>query len=135
MFRDPDNALLPNWLEIPIGYNGRASSVVVSGTALRRPNGQTKLPNEARPTFGPCRKLDYELEMGFIVGKPSVLGEPVSTADAPAHMFGMVIPQRLERARHPAVGIRAARAVQQQVVRDVDLAMGGDDGGARAIPP
>nr|WP_315592844.1 fumarylacetoacetase [uncultured Cupriavidus sp.] len=91
MFRDPENALLPNWLEIPIGYNGRASSVVVSGTALHRPNGQIKLPNEARPTFTACRKLDYELEMGFIVGKPSNLGEPVSTADAQAHMFGLVI--------------------------------------------
>ncbi|GMG93530.1 fumarylacetoacetase [Cupriavidus metallidurans] len=91
MFRDPDNALLPNWLEIPIGYNGRASSVVVSGTALHRPNGQIKLPNEARPIFSPCRKLDYELEMAFIVGKPSNLGEPVSTGDAPAHMFGLVI--------------------------------------------
>lgn len=91
MFRDPDNALLPNWLEIPIGYNGRASSVVVSGTPLHRPNGQIKLPNEARPVFGACRKLDFELEMGFIVGKPSALGEPVSTADAPAHMFGMVL--------------------------------------------
>ncbi|NYI00804.1 fumarylacetoacetase [Cupriavidus plantarum] len=91
MFRDPENALLPNWLEIPIGYNGRASSVVVSGTPLHRPNGQIKLPNEARPLFGPCRKLDYELEMGFIVGTPSALGEPVSVADAPAHMFGMVL--------------------------------------------
>lgn len=91
MFRDPDNALLPNWLEIPIGYNGRASSVVVSGTDLRRPNGQIKLPNEARPLFSACRKLDYELEMAFIVGKPSNLGEPVSTAAAPEHMFGMVI--------------------------------------------
>ncbi|ABF11240.1 fumarylacetoacetase [Cupriavidus metallidurans] len=91
MFRDPENALLPNWLEIPIGYNGRASSVVVSGTALHRPNGQIKLPNEARPIFSPCRKLDYELEMAFIVGKPSNLGEPVSTGDAPAHMFGLVI--------------------------------------------
>ncbi|WP_066737354.1 fumarylacetoacetase [Cupriavidus sp. D384] len=91
MFRDPANALLPNWLEIPIGYNGRASSVVVSGTALRRPNGQIKLPDEARPVFSPCRKLDYELEMAFIVGKPSNLGEPVSTAEASAHMFGMVI--------------------------------------------
>lgn len=55
MFRDPENALLPNWLEIPIGYNGRASSVVVSGTPLRRPNGQIKLPNEARPVFSACR--------------------------------------------------------------------------------
>jgi fumarylacetoacetase len=91
MFRDPENALLPNWLEIPIGYNGRASSVVVSGTDLRRPNGQIKLPNEARPVFGPCRKLDFELEVGFIVGKESALGEPVSTADAPNHMFGMVL--------------------------------------------
>ncbi|MFJ5383867.1 fumarylacetoacetase, partial [Cupriavidus sp. CER94] len=91
MFRDPANALLPNWLEIPIGYNGRASSVVVSGTPLHRPNGQIKLPDKARPVFSPCRKLDYELEMAFIVGKPSNLGEPVSTADAPAHMFGMVI--------------------------------------------
>lgn len=91
MFRDPDNALLPNWLEIPIGYNGRASSVVVSGTPLHRPNGQIKLPNEARPVFSACRKLDFELEMGFIVGKESALGEPISTADAPAHMFGMVL--------------------------------------------
>ena len=91
MFRDPENALLPNWLEIPIGYNGRASSVVVSGTPLRRPNGQIKLPDQARPVFSACRKLDYELEMAFIVGKPSSLGEPVSTADAPGHMFGMVI--------------------------------------------
>ncbi len=91
MFRDPDNALLPNWLEIPIGYNGRASSVVVSGTDLRRPNGQLKLPNEARPIFGACRKLDFELEVGFIVGKETALGEPVSTADAPDHMFGMVL--------------------------------------------
>ncbi|CAG9172101.1 fumarylacetoacetase [Cupriavidus pampae] len=91
MFRDPENALLPNWLEIPIGYNGRASSVVVSGTPLHRPNGQVKLPNEARPVFGPCRKLDYELEMGFIVGQTSALGEPIDVADAPAHMFGMVL--------------------------------------------
>jgi fumarylacetoacetase len=91
MFRDPDNALLPNWLEIPIGYNGRASSVVVSGTGLHRPNGQLKSPNEPRPVFGPCRKLDYELEMGFIVGKASQLGEPVAIERAPEHMFGMVL--------------------------------------------
>jgi fumarylacetoacetase len=63
----------------------------VSGTPLHRPNGQIKLPNEARPVFSACRKLDFELEMGFIVGKETALGEPVSTADAPAHMFGMVL--------------------------------------------
>lgn len=91
MFRDPDNALLPNWLEIPIGYNGRASSVVVSGTELHRPNGQLKAPNEPRPQFGPCRKLDYELEMGFIIGKESPLGQPVPTAQAAEYMFGMVL--------------------------------------------
>lgn len=91
MFRDPENALLPNWLEIPIGYNGRASSVVVSGTALHRPNGQLKLPDVARPVYGPCRKLDYELEMGFIVGKCSQLGKPVGIDEADAYMFGMVI--------------------------------------------
>ncbi|TWG85978.1 fumarylacetoacetate hydrolase [Cupriavidus gilardii J11] len=91
MFRDPDNALLPNWLEIPIGYNGRASSVVVSGTPVRRPNGQIKLPDAPRPIFGACRKLDYELEMGFIVGKDSVLGEPVPVDAADDYLFGMVL--------------------------------------------
>ena len=74
MFRDPRNALMPNWLEIPIGYNGRASSVVVSGTPVRRPNGQRKAPDDARPTFGPCRKLDVELETGFFIGVGSKLG-------------------------------------------------------------
>src|SRR5215469_331273 len=69
MFRDPKNALLPNWSEMPIGYNGRASSVVVSGTPVRRPNGQLKLPDHERPVFGACCKLDIELETGFIVGR------------------------------------------------------------------
>jgi fumarylacetoacetase len=64
MFRDPDNALMPNWPHIPIGYNGRASTVVVSGTPIRRPNGQLKSPNEDTPRFGPCAKLDIELELG-----------------------------------------------------------------------
>ncbi|ANA35941.1 hypothetical protein R82526_02708 [Ralstonia mannitolilytica] len=91
MFRDPENALLPNWLEIPIGYNGRASSVVVSGTPLHRPMGQIKLPDQPRPIFTACRKLDYELEMAFVVGKPSALGEPVSVDAAPDHMFGVVL--------------------------------------------
>jgi fumarylacetoacetase len=91
LFRDPANALLPNWLEIPIGYNGRASSVVVSGTDLRRPNGQVKLPDAERPEFGPSRKLDYELEMAFIVGRDSMLGEPVEIARASDYLFGMVI--------------------------------------------
>ncbi|BDC39315.1 fumarylacetoacetase [Paraburkholderia terrae] len=91
MFRDPKNALLPNWLEIPIGYNGRASSVVVSGTPVRRPNGQLKLPDQERPVFGACRKLDIELETGFIVGRGNALGEPIKCGEAEEHIFGMVL--------------------------------------------
>ena len=91
LFRDPANALLPNWSELPIGYNGRASSVVPSGTPVRRPNGQIKLPDQPRPVFGACRKLDIELEMGFIVGVPNGLAEPVPCAGAESHIFGMVL--------------------------------------------
>ncbi|VVD66313.1 fumarylacetoacetase [Pandoraea fibrosis] len=91
MFRDPANALLPNWLEIPIGYNGRASSVVVSGTPLHRPNGQIKLPDQPRPIFDGCRKLDFELETGFIVGRDTSLGESLSVEAAEAAIFGMVV--------------------------------------------
>ncbi|UEP22070.1 fumarylacetoacetase [Burkholderia ambifaria] len=91
MFRDPKNALMPNWSEMPIGYNGRASSVVVSGTPVRRPSGQLKLPDAERPVFGACRKLDLELETGFIVGRGNALGEPIACEDAEAHIFGMVL--------------------------------------------
>ena len=91
MFRDPKNALLPNWSELPVGYNGRASSVVVSGTNVRRPSGQIKLPNHERPVFSACRKLDFELETGFIVGKNTQLGEPVAIENAWDHIFGMVL--------------------------------------------
>ena len=91
MFRDPKNALMPNWTEMPIGYNGRASSVVVSGTPVRRPCGQIKLPDAGRPTFGACRKLDIELETGFIIGRGNALGEPIACEDAEAHIFGMVL--------------------------------------------
>jgi fumarylacetoacetase len=91
MFRDPKNALLPNWLHLPIGYNGRASSVVVSGTPIRRPLGQTKAPDAERPSFGPCRKLDFELEMAFIVGAGNALGSPIAVGAAEAHIFGLVL--------------------------------------------
>ncbi|OJY20920.1 fumarylacetoacetase [Pandoraea sp. XJJ-1] len=91
MFRDPANALLPNWLEIPIGYNGRASSVVVSGTPIHRPNGQIKLPDAPRPIFDACRKLDFELETGFIVGRDTSLGDSLSVDAAEAAIFGMVL--------------------------------------------
>jgi fumarylacetoacetase len=91
MFRDPQHALLPNWLYVPIAYNGRASSIVVSGTPVLRPNGQTKRPDARQPVFGPCRKLDFELEMAFIVGLGNALGEPVAIDSALQHVFGMVL--------------------------------------------
>lgn len=91
MFRDPAHALPPNWLELPIGYNGRASTIVASGTPVRRPSGQRRAPGAARPDFGPCDKLDFELEMAFIVGKPSAMGEPIPVSEAPDYLFGMVL--------------------------------------------
>ena len=91
MFRGPENALPPNWLHIPIGYNGRASSVVVSGTDITRPNGQTKAPDADTPSFGPCKRLDIELEMGAIVGTASRLGQPISVAQADEMIFGYVL--------------------------------------------
>ena len=91
MFRGPENALPPNYLHIPIGYNGRASSVVVSGTEFRRPCGQLKAPDAEVPHFGPCERLDYELELGAIVGTPSTFGEQVSVAEADEMIFGYVI--------------------------------------------
>jgi len=91
MFRDPKNALLPNWKHLPVGYHGRASSITISGTPFHRPKGQTK-PNETEPpVFGPCRLLDFELETAFIIGKETSLGTSVSTDKADDHIFGMVL--------------------------------------------
>jgi fumarylacetoacetase len=91
MFRGKDNALQPNWLYMPIGYNGRASTVVVSGTKVRRPRGQLKPPSVEVPSFGPCRRLDFELEMGFVVGQPSKMGEMLSEKQAEEMIFGFTI--------------------------------------------
>ena len=91
MFRDPDNALFPNWKHLPVGYHGRASSIVVSGTDIHRPNGQT-LPNGAdKPVFGPCRLFDFELEMAFVTGKQTKLGESIKVKDAEDFIFGMLV--------------------------------------------
>ncbi len=90
LFRDPANALLPNWLHLPVGYHGRSSSVVVSGTDVRRPNGQTKA-DDADPVFGPSRLLDFELEVGFFTGPGTKLGEPVPIENATEHIFGFVL--------------------------------------------
>jgi len=91
MFRGKDNALQPNWLHMPIGYNGRASTVVVSGTKVRRPRGQLKPPSAEHPGFGPCKRLDFELEMGAVIGQPSPMGEMLTEAQAEAMIFGFVL--------------------------------------------
>lgn len=91
MFRDPNNALLPNWLHLPVGYHGRASSIVVSGTPLHRPKGQTKADDQPLPSFGPSRLLDFELEVGFVVGKETQLGDSISTANAEEYIFGLLL--------------------------------------------
>ena len=91
MFRGKDNALQPNWLYMPIGYNGRASTVIVSGTKVRRPRGQLKPPSVDAPNFGPCKRLDFELEVGVVIGQPSPMGEVLTEARAEAMIFGFVI--------------------------------------------
>jgi fumarylacetoacetase len=90
MFR-PDNPLLPNYKWLPIGYHGRASSVVVSGTPVIRPSGQTKSPDQANPSFGPSRRLDYEAELAFVVGPGNPLGKPIPLQEARDHIFGVVL--------------------------------------------
>lgn len=92
LFRDPANALLPNWTEMPVGYNGRASTVFVTGsTDIIRPSGQLKPNPDERPIFAPCKRLDFELETAFIVGQPNKIGEPISIKNAWDHIFGMVL--------------------------------------------
>ncbi|HEX6615495.1 MAG TPA: fumarylacetoacetase [Gemmatimonadales bacterium] len=90
MFR-PDNPLLPNYKWVPIGYHGRASSIVPSGTPVRRPSGQLKDAKADAPTVGPSRQLDYELELGFLVGTGNPPGEPVPVGDAVSHLFGLCL--------------------------------------------
>ena len=91
MFRDPEKALLPNYLWVPVGYHGRASSIVPSGTVVRRPCGQSLPPGADRPAFGPSKRLDFELEVGFVVGGGNALGRPIPIAEAREHIFGLVL--------------------------------------------
>jgi fumarylacetoacetase len=91
MFRDPENALLPNWKHLPVGYHGRASSIVVSGTPIKRPSGQTIPADSSQPVFGPTKLLDFELEMGFVIGKNTELGQQVKIEDAEDYIFGLIL--------------------------------------------
>ena len=91
MFRDPKNALMPNWLHIPVGYHGRSSTIVPSGTPVYRPMGQTLPANEKKPIFGPSKLVDFELETAFITTDANVLGEPIAVSEAEDYIFGMVL--------------------------------------------
>jgi len=91
IFRPDGEALLPNWRHLPVGYHGRAGTVVVSGTDVQRPAGQRKTSDEETPTFGPSRRLDIEAELGFVVGSPTQMGQRVSTGDFAEHVFGVTV--------------------------------------------
>ena len=91
MFRDPNNALLPNWKHIPVGYHGRSSSIIISGEPVHRPKGQQKPVDTNPPIFGPCKLLDFELEMGFITYQGKSLGDTISTNEADDYIFGMCL--------------------------------------------
>ena len=91
MFRDPQNALLPNWLHLPVGYHGRSSSIVVSGTDFYRPKGQMRPNQEEPPVFGPSKQLDFELEVAFVIGKNSAMGDSISTEKAEDYIFGLAL--------------------------------------------
>lgn len=91
MFRGKENALMPNWLHLPVAYHGRASSIITSGTDVVRPKGQTKPADAAEPVFGPTKLLDFELEMGFFIGPGNILSDPITIDKAYDHIFGMVL--------------------------------------------
>ncbi|MCB0578209.1 MAG: fumarylacetoacetase [Phaeodactylibacter sp.] len=91
MFRSKENALMPNWLHLPVGYHGRASSIIVSGTPVRRPKGQQMPDGAEKPVFGPSRLLDFELEMAFVIGRETALGQSVDIADAEDYIFGLCL--------------------------------------------
>ncbi len=91
MFRDPENALMPNWLHLPVGYHGRSSTIVPSGTPIKRPVGQTIPKGADKPVFGPSKRVDFELEMAFITTDANIMGESVSVDEAEEYIFGMVL--------------------------------------------
>lgn len=91
MFRDPEKALMPNWLHLPVGYHGRSSTIVPSGTSIRRPKGQTMPPGADAPVFGPSKRVDFELEMAFITTDANKMGEPIPLEEAEDYIFGLVV--------------------------------------------
>ena len=133
MLRGPENALMPNWKWLPVAYHGRASSVVVSGTDVRRPSGQTKAPDAAAPTFGPSKSFDYELEMAFLIGPGNSLGEPVPIDRATDHIFGLVLMNDWSARDIQAWEYQPLGPVPGEELRDEHFAMGGDARSARTV--
>ena len=131
ILRPGQEPLRPNWRWLPVGYHGRAGTVVVSGTDVVRPNGQLELDG-GDPVYGPTSRLDVELELGFVVGVPSRARRAGRRGGVRRARVRRRARQRLERPRHPGVGVRAARAVSRQVVPDVDLGLGDPARAARA---
>ena len=133
MLRGPENALMPNWKWLPVAYHGRASSIVVSGTEVRRPHGQTKPPDASAPVFGPSKSLDFELETAFFIGPGNPLGQPVSIDAGGRPHFWDRADERLECARYSDMGIPAARSVSGEKLLHQHFAVGGDAGSARTV--
>ena len=134
LFR-PDNPLMPNYKYVPIGYHGRASSIGASGTTVRRPERPAQAGRTRRvPTFGPCRNLDYELELGVWIGPGNELGHPIPIARGRRAHRRLLPAERLVGARHPGLGIPAARPVPRQELLHHRLAVGGHARGAGAVP-
>ncbi len=124
MFRPQGDPLTPNWKRLPVGYHGRAGTVYPSGTPIIRPSGQRRAPGDQEPSYGPSLRLDFEVEVGFVV-RP-LLGRTRRPHERVPRPRVRVRPgERLERARPASLGVAAARPVPGQVVRDVDLLMGG----------
>ena len=125
MFRDPDNALLPNWKHLPVGYHGRASSIIVSGENVHRPKGQVVLAPNTAPVFQASVRVDFELEMGFVIGKSTQLGETVSTAAADEYIFGKVLFNDWSARDIQKMGIRTFRSLFSEKLRLFYVPMGG----------
>jgi hypothetical protein len=133
LFR-PDNPLLPNYQWVPIGYHGRASSIVPSGQRFQRPLGQVKGPNDATPRLAPTARLDHELELGFLIGRRQRAGRAGADREGGGRAVRHRAAQRLVGARRAGLGVPAARSVPVEELRVDDLALGGHARGAGAVP-
>ena len=123
MFRPDGDPLLPNWRHIPIGYHGRSSSLVVSGSPVTRPSGQRK-EAASQPAWGPSHKLDFELEVGFVTGSANTMGTPIGVDEAEDHIFGLLLVNDWSARGHPGLGVSATRTVPRQVLRHFRIALG-----------